>query len=426
MNKRIVITGMSVNTPIGDTLPSFIDNLLAGKSAITRWSSVETDPIDAKIGGDLGHYDIKPKIKGYQNQIPECIFARAKKLANRFNLSVGISIQQAIEAYRNAGLLEHIPEEANNYATILAGHNLNELHTLQIYDILKEEPEFIPGLASLSMPDTNHIGVVTEILQSKGPAYSVGSACASGNAALKCAFDEMQLRSVPVALVLAPILDISQLILQALVIAGAISYQSFNDAPEQASRPYDIRREGFVPSHGAAAVVIEELHHAQERGAKICAEILGAGTASDGCHLPQPSATGQANLMQQVIKQCGIAPQDIDFVSAHATSTHLGDLTELRSIKNTFGKHAYKLKMNAPKSMLGHTCWSSALVELVAGVLQMQRGELHPSINIDELDPEADLDICRERTRHQINMMMNNSFGFGGLNAISIIKRFQE
>ena len=425
--KRIVITGMSVCTPLGDRLDDFLEKLLAGQSAISRWKSIDTERIYAKVGGDLGGYNVKQKIADYENTIPETVYNRLKKLGNRFPLSIGLSMQLAVEACKDANLFGHYSEEDNNIATIISGHNLNKKHVFNNHDVFNDEPDFIDGLFALNGLDTHHLGTVTETLQLKGPAYTVGAACASGNAALKCGLDEIHLREAPIAVIVAPILDFSPLDLHGMSLIGAISIKSFNDAPEQASRPYDMRREGFVPSHGAAVIVMEELTHARARGAKIYAEVLGAATSSDGSHLPQPSQAGQVRLMKRLIGLCHIQPEDIDFISAHATSTPLGDITEIRSIKEAFGAHAYKLKLNAPKSMLGHTCWSSALVELVAGVLQMQTGKLHPSINIDNLDPEIDLDICRgTAVTHPITIMMNNSFGFGGLNSIAILKQYEE
>jgi 3-oxoacyl-(acyl-carrier-protein) synthase len=149
-------------------------------------------------------------------------------------------------------------------------------------------------------------------------------------------------------------------------------------------------------------------------------------SSSDGCHLPQPSQKGQARLMNRLLKKCGVKPTEVDYINAHATSTPLGDMTELRSIKEVFGDHAYKLKVNAPKSMLGHTCWSAATVETVAAILQMNKGELHPSINIEDLDPEVDIDVCQNgRQKHEVNILLKNSFGFGGLNSISLIKKWK-
>jgi 3-oxoacyl-(acyl-carrier-protein) synthase len=424
LKKRVVVTGMSINTPIGDTLDGFIESLLNGKSAISRWKTLDSSRIYAKVGGDLGEYDINAKIESYKGRIPEEMYNRFLKLGRKSPFSIAVSLQTAVEAFLDSGYIPHI-KDGNNIATVVAGHNLNQKYTFENHDIFNDEPEFVDGLFALYGLDTHHVGSVTDILQLHGPAYTVGAACASGNVALRCAVDEIQMHDVDVAAVVAPVLDYSPLDLQGMAIMGAISYKSFNDSPEKASRPYDTRREGFVPSHGAAVLVLEELEHAKARGAKIYAEILGVESSSDGNHLPQPSQIGQARLMKRLLKTCNVKPEEIDYISAHATSTPLGDLTELRSIKDVFGEHCKKLKINAPKSMLGHTCWSAATVETVAAILQMNRGELHPSINIDNLDPEVDIDVCRnKRTKHDINILLKNSFGFGGLNSISLIKKY--
>ena len=424
LKKRVVITGMSINTPLGDNLDGFIENLLAGKSAITNWKTLDSSKIYSKVGGDLGEYDIIGKIDSYKGNIPEDVFKRLEKLGKKSPWAVAVSLQIAVEAFKDAGYLDQI-KDGNNIATIVAGHNLNQKYTFENHEAFNDDPDYVDGLFALYGLDTHHVGSVTDILQLHGPAYTVGAACASGNVAMRCAVDEIQLHDVSVAAVVAPVLDYSPLDMQGMAILGAISYKSFNDAPEKASRSYDTRREGFVPSHGGAVLILEEYEHAIARGAKIYCEILGVESSSDGCHLPQPSRIGQARLMTRLLKNCGVKPEEVDYISAHATSTPLGDLTELRSIKDVFGEHAYKLKVNAPKSMLGHTCWSAATVETVAAVLQMNRNELHPSINIDNLDPEVDIDVCRnERKKHNIDIVLKNSFGFGGLNCISLLKKY--
>jgi 3-oxoacyl-(acyl-carrier-protein) synthase len=425
LQKRVVITGMAINTPIGDTLDEFINNLMDGKSAVTKWDTLDTSRIYAKVGGDLGKYDVHAKILSYKDRIPEDIYNRLLKLGSKSPLSIAISLLISVEAFLDSGYIKSI-EDGNNVATIIAGHNLNQKYTFENHDVFNEEPEFVEGLFALNGLDTHHVGSVTDILQLHGPAYTVGGACASGNVALRCAVDEIQMHDVKVAAVVAPMLDFSPLDLQGMCIMGAITYKSFNEEPSRASRPYDKDREGFVPSHGSACLIVEDLEHALARGAKIYAEILGVESSSDGCHLPQPSRIGQARLMKRLLKNAGVKPEEVDYINVHATSTPLGDLTELRSIKDVFGEHCKTLKINAPKSLLGHTCWSAATVETVAAILQMNRNELHPSINIDNLDPEVDIDVCRgERKKHNIDIFLKNSFGFGGLNAISLIKKYK-
>jgi 3-oxoacyl-(acyl-carrier-protein) synthase len=283
------------------------------------------------------------------------------------------------------------------------------------------------GMLALHGLDTDHAGCISEVFSARGPIYTIGAACASGNTALRCAVDEIRYHDVQAAIVAGAVLDFSPVELHAMALLGAITFQSFNDEPQKASRPWDTRREGFVPAHGGGVIVLEPLAAAVKRGAKIYAEIVAVEANSDGNHLPQPSEEGQTRLMRRVLEKANMAPEQIDYINAHATSTPLGDITEIRSIKNVFGEHARKLKLNATKSMLGHTCWAAPVVETVAAVLQMNAGRLHPSINIDELDPEVDLDICRDRAVEMpIRYLMKNSFGFGGINCVSILKRFDR
>jgi 3-oxoacyl-(acyl-carrier-protein) synthase len=242
---------------------------------------------------------------------------------------------------------------------------------------------------------------------------------------LRSAVDEIRHHGAQVAIVVGAVLEFAPIDVHAMALMGAIAFQHFNDEPARASRPYDTRREGFVPAHGGATLVLEELDAAKRRGARIYAEVLGCAANSDGNHLPQPSEDGQAHVMSQVIAGAGLRPEDVGYVNAHATSTPLGDLTELRSIKRVFGAHAQRLRINAPKSMLGHCCWSAPTVETVAGLLQLRAGRLHRSINIDELDPEVDLDVCRDGpVDHAADVMLKNSFGFGGINCVSLWRAY--
>ncbi|MGZ4038493.1 MAG: beta-ketoacyl synthase N-terminal-like domain-containing protein, partial [Bacteroidia bacterium] len=244
--KRVVVTGMSINTPIGDTLDKFLENLLAGKPATTRWKTLNTERIAAKVGADLGEYDIVGKIRTYEGKIPASIYDKLLKLGSKFPFSISVSLQVAVEAFMDAGYINEL-KEGNNVATVVAGHNLNQKYTFENHDVFNDEPEFVDGLFALYGLDTHHVGSVTDVLQLHGPAYTVGGACASGNMALRCALDEIRSHDVSVAAVVAPMLDFSLLDIQGMSIMGAITYKSFNDTPEKASRPYDTKREGFVP-----------------------------------------------------------------------------------------------------------------------------------------------------------------------------------
>ena len=420
--KQIGITGMAINTPLGDTLDGFLAALLEGRSAITNWSAFATDRIYSKVGGDLSAYDIPAKVADLERSLTPEMNKRLRRLATRVAWSSRLSMLVAADAWSMSRLADE-PLDPFELGVIVAGHNLNSLFVHTNRDEFAEEPDYIDPMFALHSLDTDHAGCVSEVLQAKGPIFTVGAACASGNAALRCAVDEIRHHDVTAVVVVGGTLQFAPIDVHAMALMGAISYESFNDRPQQASRPFDIRREGFVPAHGTAAIVVEDLDHAKRRGAHVFAEVLGVEACSDGNHLPLPAEQGQVRVMTRVLERCGIVPEQIDFVSAHATSTPLGDLTEIRAIKTAFGKHAGKLKINAPKSMLGHTCWAAPTVETVAAILQMNAGRLHPSINIEESDPEIDLDICSDGpVRHDVEFLMKNSFGFGGINCVSVFK----
>lgn len=417
---------MSINTPIGDTLPSFLESLLAGRSAINRWRFFDTEGVYSKVGADLSDYDVKKKLGEIKGQIDPEMFKRLKHLVSRAPFSTRLSLLLTALAWDDAKIA---PNSMNpdKVGVIVAGHNINSNYNFINRTQFDEEPDFMDGMLALHNLDTDHAAICSELAQARGPIYTVGAACASGNVALRCAIDEIRGHDSDMVLVVGSALDMAPMDLHAMALLGAISYQSFNEAPFAASRPFDTRREGFVPAHGGAVLVVESLESALSRGARIYAEVLGSESNADANHLPQPSAEGQTRVMTRLLKQCGVKPEEVDYVSAHATSTPLGDLTELRSIKNVFGDHAYKLKINATKSMLGHTCWAAATVETVAAILQMNCGKLHPSINVDTLDPEIDLDVCLNKaSERDVKIFMKNSFGFGGINAVSLFKRWEH
>jgi 3-oxoacyl-(acyl-carrier-protein) synthase len=425
MPKRIVVTGMSVNTALGDTLDGFRDALMAGRSAVTTWKAFPTDRVYSKVGGDLSHYDVAAKLTALQPVIPVDVHRRLRKLVTRAPWTTKLSMLLAVDGWRDAGLFD-ADYDPHRQAVIVSGHNLNALYQFNSRVQFEEEPDFIDGMTSLYSLDTDHAGCVSEVLQARGPIYTVGAACASGNVSLRAAIDEIRHHDAQVALVVGAVLEFAPVDVHAMALMGAIAFQSFNDQPMRASRPYDTRREGFVPAHGGATLVLEEREAAVRRGARIYAEVLGCAANSDGNHLPQPSEDGQAIVMARVLEEAGLRASAVDYVNAHATSTPLGDLTELRSIKRVFGAHARQLRINAPKSMLGHCCWSAPTVETVAGLLQMNAACLHRSINIDELDPEVDLDVCRDGAVDMpVAVMLKNSFGFGGINCVSLWRRFE-
>jgi len=418
----VVITGMGIHTPLGTELDAFLGSLLAGRSAISRWTSVPTEAIYAKVGGDLGEVDFDGLRDAVATELPDEVVVRLRRLMGRAPWGTRLSMLTAARAAVDARWFDDGPDR-DDCAVVVAGHNLNNRYIRANHRDFDDDPEWIDGLFSLHGLDTDHAGSVSEVLGCRGAIYTTGGACASGNHALRSAVDEIRHHGATAAMVVGAALDMSIVDLQGMALMGAISTRSFNDRPRAASRPFDTRREGFVPTHGAGALVLEPLSTARARGARIYAEVVAVDASADGNHLPNPSEDGQARLFQRVLRAAGLAPSDIDFICAHATSTPLGDITEARSIRRAFGVHADKLAINAPKSLLGHTCWSAPVVETVAAVLQMNAGQLHGSANIDELDPRIELDVCADGPRElSVTHCLNNSFGFGGINAVAVLR----
>jgi 3-oxoacyl-(acyl-carrier-protein) synthase len=430
MERRIVITGMATINPLGDSLEEYYQNLIAGKSGIRTWKSIDLSKVENKVGGDLGDYDYAAAFEKVKDLFPE-EYKHVKKLFKFATFTSRLSMLTAINAWKDAGLFESGARKGEDpYRTmaIVAGHNLNSNYIAQVCEQFRVEPQYIPSLAAVEAIDNNVPALITEVLHLHGPSYTIGGACASGNLALRDAFRDIRSGEIDRAVVCGAVFDVSPAdIMASSIINSVVVKPELQADPTQASRPFDVKRNGFVYSHGSATLIVESLESAKARGARIHAEVLGVKASANGNHLPMPGATHQAWVMREAIKQGGISPNDIQYANCHATGTPAGDLEELHAMHEVFGKHMYDMKFNAPKSMLGHTCWASPLVETIGGILQMQNGKLHPTINISKLDPEVDVDVCANKAVDiQVDLMLKNSFGFGGLNCCSVIRNWKE
>jgi 3-oxoacyl-(acyl-carrier-protein) synthase len=429
--KRIVITGMGINCPLGDTPEEFYRNLIQGKSGLSLMKSIDTSRIRCKIGGDLGDYNFKNKLENIKTKIPDKVFKRMRKIFKTAPFATKMTMLVAVDAYLDAGLFTNNLDkklDKDRICTIIGGHNFNDNYIVKNINQFREEPEYIDGLMGICFFDSDMAACIAESLKIFGPMYTVGGTCTSAGLALRSGIKEILSDECDIAIVGGGCIDYSSVGYQALILVNAISHQNFNDTPEKSCRPYDTAREGFVPSHGSGMLIIEDLEHAQKRGARVYAEILAVESSNDGNHLPNPSITGQTKTMEKTLKKAGVKPEQIDYINAHATSTPMGDRIEIQSIKEVFGEHINNIKINATKSMIGHTGWTSHSVELIAGIMQMNNSCLHPSINIDNLDPEIDIDVCANKKveNYNVDYLLKNSFGFGGINCCSIIKKWQE
>lgn len=428
--KRVVITGMATINPLGDNLEDYYNNLIAGKSGIKVWESLNVERLrelkSCLLAGDLGDYDFAQALEDLRDKIDEKLHKKLRKLFRNMTFSNKSGVVTALWAYLDAGLMG-VEMDPFRVSVMVGGHNLNTKYVAEQYDVYKETPEWMDPLYGVESIDPNVPGTICEVLGVQGPAYTVGAACASGNIALRDGFRDILTGESDAAVISGPIWDMGEHDVHAMAsLDSLVTDPKYQDKPTIASRPFDVDRSGFIPSHGAGCIILEDLEHAKKRGAKIYAEVLAVAANSNANHLPAPSDDAQANLMKKLFMMANVKPEDVQYVSCHATGTPLGDVKELNAVKKAYGDHAYKLKVNAPKSMLGHTCWAAPIVETIGAVLQMNHGKVHASINIEELAPEIDLDVCKDGPVDvDVKILMKNSFGFGGLNCCSLIKKYE-
>ncbi len=419
-DRRVVVTGMGIVTTIGQNLCEFKDSLMAGRSGITRWKKMD-ERILSKVGGDMNDFDFETHLARTDAHYPPEIIRQAKKLLRVTPLSGQLAIAAGLQAYFQSGLADS-KLDPERFAHVLGGSNLNLRYAHENHNTLLEEPEYIDPLFGLIFLDTDVLAVTSELLGAKGPSFSIGGACASGSFGLIAGLDLLRSGRADAVLVTGAAQAMSPLALQGWGIMDAISYHSFNDAPTLASRPFDARREGFVPSEGSGAVILEPLSRARERGAPIYAELLGGAAVSDASRNAKAHVDGEARAMRVALHDAQINPEAIDYINAHAASTPLGDATEVAAIKTVFGDHAYRIPINSTKSMVGHCTTAAGVVEFVATVLEMNHDFLHPTINQEEKDPELDLDFVPNTAReYKIQTAISNSFGLGGLNASVVV-----
>ncbi|MGH3431650.1 MAG: beta-ketoacyl-[acyl-carrier-protein] synthase family protein [Thermocrispum sp.] len=420
--QRVVVTGVGVVTSLADNIPDFWDGLAAGRSGITNWKDMD-ERVECRVAGDLSGFDPDEHLARVGAGYPAESVTSARRVLRVTPHSGRLTAAAALQAYADAGLdgTDPYPEHIGH---VLAGQNLNTPLVTGNSRTFMTEPEFIDPLFGMVNLDTDVVGVVCELLGLRGPAFMVGGACASGNLAVLNGIDLIRAGRAEAVVVCGGVIAMDPLVVHSWAMIDALSYRSFNDDPARASRPFDARREGFVPSEGSGAVVIETLAGARRRGAAVHAELLGGAATSNASRQPQPNREGQEGAIRGALRDAGIGAGQIDYVNAHATSTLLGDAIEVAAVRAVLGDRSHTVPMNATKSMIGHTLTSAGVLELIATALQIRHGVLHPTINQEVTDPALVLDcIPNEAREHRIGTAISNSFGFGGLNSCLVIGR---
>jgi len=411
LKHRVVVTGMGIVTSLGSDLETFWNNLVAGKSGVSRIESFDVSEYPTQIAAEIKDFN------------PEDYIDR--KEARRMDRFVQFAVAAGKMAVQDAGLELGVNVDSERVGVIV-GSGIGGLGTWEEqHSILLEKgpkrvsPFFIPMMIA-NMAS----GQISMSIGAKGPNTTAVTACATGTHSIGDSFKLIQRGDAD-----AMICGGAEATIRPTGLAGFCSMRAMstrNDEPEKASRPFDAERDGFVMGEGSGVLVLESLEHAVKRGARIYAEVIGYGMSGDAYHITDPDPDGAARCMQRALKDAGIEPEAIDYINAHGTSTPVGDRSETLAIKKAFGDHAYKLAVSSTKSMTGHLLGAAGGIESVILALTLKNGVIAPTINLENRDPECDLDYVPNAARKSdVKTALSNSFGFGGHNATIVMRKYE-
>ena len=410
-NRRVVITGMGAITPIGNSVEEFWNGIKEGKTGFGPITYFDTADYRCKLAAEVKDFDPTQYMD--------------KKSARRMEQFCQFAVAAAGQAIADAGLT--MEQEDPYMVGCSVGSGIGSLQAMEReYDRLKEKgPGRVGPMLVPLMISNMAAGNVSIAYGLKGKSLNVVTACATGTHSIGEAYRTIQYGDADVMVAGGTESSITP-----IGIAGfsALTALSFSEDPQRASIPFDKDRNGFVMGEGSAVVVLEELEHAKRRGAKIYAELIGYGCSSDAYHITSPAedGSGAANAMLNALKDGGVAPEKLTYINAHGTSTHHNDLFETRAIKLAFGEHAYDLKINSTKSMVGHLLGAAGAVEFVTCVKEIQEGYIHRTVGLRETEEELDLNYCRNSYEEEVPYALTNSLGFGGHNASLLLKKYME
>lgn len=410
MRRRVVVTGLGIVSPVGNSVEEAWKNIVEGRSGIGPITRFDASTFPVRIAGEVKEFDVTAYLP--------------KKEARRMDLFIHYGMAAGIQAVRDAGL--EITEANAERVGVNIGSGIGGLPMIESthHDFLnggarKISPFFIPS-SIINMISGN----LSILLGAKGPNLSVVSACATGTHSIGESARLIQYGDADVMIAGGAESTVTPLAIGGFASAKALSTR--NDEPEKASRPWDKARDGFVLGEGAGVVVLEEYEHAKRRGAKIYAELVGYGMSADAFHMTAPCEDGNGAMrcMQNALRDARLDPDEIDYINAHGTSTPLGDVAETLAVKRAFGDHAKRLIMSSTKSMTGHLLGAAGGVEAIFTILALHHQIAPPTINLDEPGEGCDLDYCPHTARAtKIRAALSNSFGFGGTNATLVFKR---
>ncbi len=411
--ERVVVTGLGAITPIGHSVPEFWENALAGRSGVKLITEFDTSAYPTRIAALIRGFDPGDYMD--------------RKQARRMSRFAQLAVAAAREAIQDACL--DLEKEDRERCGVLLGCAIGGLDDTEnaVRVMLSKGGMRISPFFVVMMPPNLAAYQVAYTYGLLGYNNTVTTACAAGTQAIGEAAEVIRRGDADVIITGGTEAGMCELGLAVFCVGRA--YSTRNEEPEKACRPFDRDRDGFVGGEGCGIIVLESLAHAKRRGAKIYCEVLGYGASNDAYHLiaPDPTGSGAARAMRAALRRAGLPPEAIDYVNAHGTATVLGDPAETNAMKQVFGEHAYNLAISSTKSMIGHLWGAAGAVEGIATIKAIETGWVHPTINLDNPDPECDLDYVPKVARQmQVNIAMSNNFGLGGQNASVIFARYEE
>ncbi|CAM3435011.1 MULTISPECIES: beta-ketoacyl-ACP synthase II [Saccharibacillus] len=408
---RVVVTGMGVVTSLGKDVETFWNSLLAGKSGVSKIESFDVSEYPTQIAAEIHDFNPEDYVE--------------RKEARKMDRYVQFAYAASTQALQDSGLKIGDTVEAERIGVIV-GSGIGGLGTWedQFTTLLQKGPKRVSPFFIPMMIANMGSGDVSIKLGAKGPNTSVVTACATGTHSIGDSFKLIARGDAD-----AMICGGAEATIRPTGLAGFCAMRAMstrNDDPSKASRPFDKERDGFIMGEGAGVFVLESLEHAEARGARIYAEVVGYGLSADAHHMTDPDPDGAARCMKMALKSAGLQPEDLDYINAHGTSTPAGDLSETKAVKMALGDHAYKVAVSSTKSMTGHLLGAAGGVEAVICALSLDNQIMAPTINIENPDEACDLDYVPNTARKaELNVVMSNSFGFGGHNASVILKKFE-
>ncbi|MFQ5996603.1 MAG: beta-ketoacyl-ACP synthase II [Dehalococcoidales bacterium] len=412
-HRRVVVTGMGVISPIGLTVSDMWEALISGKSGINYISRFDPAPFETKFAAEVRGFDP--------------IVYVSRKEAHRMDRFTQFAVAASLQAVEAARLTID-SSNAEETGVIIGNSVCGLLEVAEQLKVLSETgPRKISPILAPTMTGDAAPVQVSLLLGAKGPNYSPSSACSSSSDSIGQAYEVIRHGGARIMIAGGTEAPIMPICIAAFNAARALSTK--NDQPQNACRPFDAERDGFVLGEGAATLILEDINYALKRGAPILAEIIGYSANSDAFHITQPSPNGEgaSKALSLVLKKAGVSPNEVDYINAHGSATVLNDVTETHAIKSTFGESAYRIPISASKSMTGHLLGAAGAIEAIMCVLAINYGIIPPTLNLTHPDPDCDLDYVPNKARPvEVTTAVSNCFGFGGHNSVLVFRRYSE